>query len=102
MSGTRDADPVYPGLTSSSAPVAPEELDRFRRSFERAVRHPNRVRFLHPDGKARRRLPLPWRVRVRLRLNSAVDGVCSFLCGCKCTGAALLLWRAAGMRHTGR
>ena len=56
------------------------------------------VRFLHPDGKVRRRPPIPWRTRARLRARRVVDGACAWLCGHGHEEAALET-DLAGARH---
>lgn len=75
--------------------LTPEDVERFRRDFARAVAK-GRIRYVHPDGKARRRLPLPWRVRARLRVQGAVDRACIFLCEHGLWRAARVTWRVPG------
>lgn len=66
-------EPVYPGLIPAAPDLTPEQVAELRREFGRVARGP--VRWIHPDGKARRRLPLPWRVRARLRLRRLLRAV---------------------------
>lgn len=44
-----------------TADLTPEQAERFRRDFARAVAK-GRIRYVHPDGKARRRR---WRMRMQ-------------------------------------
>jgi len=81
------ATPPSDGLTA-------EQEAEFREALGRAVAH-GRYRWVHADGKARRR-PLPWRVRARLRLRQAANGLGTWLCEHGHHEAALRLWRARG------
>jgi len=89
-------DPVYPGLIPAAPDLTPEQVAELRRELGQALRG-RPVRWIHPDGKARRRLPLPWRVRARLRARRAVDGACAWLCCHGREDAALRIWQALGM-----
>jgi hypothetical protein len=80
--------PPEKGLTS-------EQAEDFRRRLERALDRP--VLWVHPDGKARRRLPLPLGTRIRLRARRRVDRLCTWLCGVRCDRAAWAIWRMTGM-----
>ena len=53
--------------------------------------------FLHADGRWRRRLPLPWKTRLRLRATGVVDAVCVWLCEHHLEAVATGLWRACGL-----
>jgi hypothetical protein len=91
----RDRDRV-PGMITPARKLSPEELADFLDRVSR-VDWNGPVRYLHPDGKARRRLPLPWRTRARLRGRRAVDGACAWLCGHGHEQAALRIWQMLGM-----
>lgn len=96
MSVTPPAEPC-PGLIGPPLrDLTAEEVARFQERFSRAVAR-GRVRWVHPDGKARRRLPLPWRTRARLRAARAVDGIGAWLCHHGHENAALRLWKALRM-----
>lgn len=72
-----------------------EEAEDFRQRMEEAMRRP--ARWVHPDGRARRRLPLPLGTRIRLRLQRRVDRTCGWLCGARHERVARAIWRTAGM-----
>lgn len=86
---------AVPGLIAPVRKLTPEEAAVFRERFGRAAHGP--VRIIHPDGKARRRLPLPWRVRARLRREQAANGLGAWLCHHGHEDAALALWKALRM-----
>lgn len=56
-----------------------------------------RLLFLHPNGKVSRRLPLPWRTRLRIRVHHRVDSIADWLIGHGHESAAAWLWRACRM-----
>lgn len=58
---------------------------------------PQRILYIHSDGKARRRLPLPLKTRARLRIVRWINTVCCWLCDHGRDGMAELIWRACGM-----
>ena len=55
------------------------------------------ILFLHPGGKWKRRLPLPWKTRVRLRARRRVDITAAWLRGHGLEAAAVGLWRLCRM-----
>lgn len=96
LSVTSTARPgPLPGMISPVRELSPQEVADFRERFGRVANGP--VRVIHPDGKARRRLPLPWRTRARLRREQAANTLGGWLCNHGHEGAALRLWRALGM-----
>lgn len=56
-----------------------------------------RILYLHGDGKVRRRLPLPWKTRLRLAATRRIDIACGWLVEHRLHGPAILIWRACGM-----
>jgi hypothetical protein len=72
-----------------------EETEDFRQRMEEALGRP--VLWVHPDGKARRRLPLPLRTRLRLRIRRRFDRVCGWLCGAHCEWIARTIRKTMGM-----
>ena len=55
------------------------------------------ILYLHPDGKWKRRPPLPLRTRLRLRATRRVDITAAWLIGHGLERAAIGLWRACGL-----
>lgn len=94
---TDKTDPVHPGLISPLLfPLTDAEVAAFRERWSRAAAR-NRVRWIGPDGRARRRPPLPWPVRARLRAARTVDSLGAWLCRHGHGNAALSLWKALRM-----
>lgn len=56
-----------------------------------------RLLYLHDDGKVSRRLPLPFRTRLRLAVTRRIDITCGWLVEHRLSGVAILIWRACGM-----
>jgi hypothetical protein len=68
---------------------------RLVRRFEAAGAKQNGAPlFLHASGKVSRRLPLPFKTRLRLRVTRRVDMTAGWLCGHGMEAAAVGLWRA--------
>lgn len=57
----------------------------------------NAYLYVHANGKLSRRLPLPFKTRVRLRATRRVDVTAAWLCGHGMEAAAVGLWRACGL-----
>jgi hypothetical protein len=52
---------------------------------------------LHANGKVSRRLPLPWRVRLRLRATRRITMIGAWLCDHGLETMAVRLWQACRM-----
>jgi hypothetical protein len=87
------------GLVNGSRLLTQAEENELRAALERAVCSP--VRYLHPDGRVRRRLPLPWRTRARLGMVQAANRTGIWLCEHGHEGTALRFWQALGMVSSG-
>jgi hypothetical protein len=55
------------------------------------------ILFLHANGKVSRRLPLPFKTRLRLRFRRRVDLTAAWLIEHGMEAAAVGLWRACRM-----
>lgn len=74
------------------------EHEELVRRFKAAVaKQRGEIRFVHPSDKVSRRLPLPFRTRLRLRAHRRVDVVAGWLVGHGLERAAIGLWRVCGM-----
>jgi hypothetical protein len=65
------------------------EHQRLARRFEAAA--------AKQGGKVSRRLPLPWRTRLRLRATRRVDVTAAWLCERGMEAVAVGLWRLSGL-----
>jgi|HubBroStandDraft_2_1064218.scaffolds.fasta_scaffold610697_2 hypothetical protein len=82
-------------LPPGDGALAAEEAEDFRQRLEEALHRP--VLWVHPDGKARRRLPPPLKTRMRLRAHRRIDRTCGWLCGIHCERIARAIWRMTGL-----
>ena len=57
-------------------------------------KQPARYLYRQPNGKWKRRLPLPWRTRVRLRVTRRIDVTAAWLIEHRMEAVAVGLWRA--------
>ena len=55
------------------------------------------ILYLHANGKLSRRLPLPWRTRLRLRATRRIDVTAVWLIEHGMEAAAVGLWRTCRM-----
>jgi hypothetical protein len=82
-------------LPPGDGALTDEEVEELRIEMERTLRRP--VMWRGPDGKVRRRLPLPLKTRMRLRSQRRVDRVCAWLCGIHCERIAGAIWKTMRM-----
>lgn len=74
------------------------EHQRLVRRFEAAVAKQNGTPlFLHPSGKVSRRLPLPFKTRLRLRATRRVDVTAAWMVEHGMEAMAVGLWRVCGL-----